>query len=84
MAQLGHRARFAQESIGDVGIAGKLTPDNLDCDGAFQTKVSGEVDGTHAACPDFALYPESTGDKLGDIHIDLPYRVKRSAVKLRL
>src|SRR5262245_1227411 len=52
MAQPGHRARFAQESIGDVGIARKLTPDDLDCDGAFQTKVGGEVNSAHAACPD--------------------------------
>ena len=69
MAQLGHRARFTQKSLGDVGIAGKLALDDLDCYWTFETQVSGEIDSTHAAGPDFAFDPEPARDVLGDIHI---------------
>ena len=44
MAQLGHRSRFAQESIGDVGIAGEFTPDDLDRDRTLQIEMRGKVD----------------------------------------
>ena len=69
MAQLRHRSRFAQKSIGDVGIAGKLASDDLDRDRTFEIEVRGKVDSAHAAGPDFAFYSESASDKLGDIHI---------------
>ena len=82
MAQLRHRARFAQETIGDVGITGKFAPDDLDGDRTFETEVRGKVNRSHAAGPDFAFYSESASDKLGDIHIDLPSgkRSQRSSV----
>jgi hypothetical protein len=69
MAQLGHRARFAQESVGDVGITGKFASDDLDGYRTFETEMSGKVNRSHAAGPDFAFYSESASDKLGDIHL---------------
>src|SRR6185295_1249423 len=67
MAQLGHRSRFAQESIGDVGVAGEFTSDDLDRDRTLEIEMRGKVNRTHATRSDFALYSESAGDKLGDI-----------------
>src|SRR4051794_29411776 len=64
MAQLRHRSRFAQETIGDIGVRRKLGPDDFDCDGAFKIEVRGKVNSAHAAGPDFALYSESASDKL--------------------
>src|SRR6185503_4421701 len=72
MAQLRHRARFAQETIGHVGVSREFRSDDLDCDRAFEVQVGGKVNSAHAAGPDFAFYSESASDKLGDIHIDLP------------
>jgi hypothetical protein len=68
MAQLRHRPRFAQETIGDVCITGELATNDLDGDRTFETEMRGKVNGTHAAGPDFAFYSESASDKLGDIH----------------
>jgi hypothetical protein len=72
MPQLCHRLRLAQKTIGNVCIAGKLTPDDLDSNGAFETEVRGKENGAHAAGPDFTFYLEPASDNLGDIHIDLP------------
>jgi hypothetical protein len=69
MAQLGHRPRFAQKTIGDVCITGELAANDLDGNRTFETEVRGKVNGAHAAGPDFTLYSESASDKLGDIHI---------------
>jgi hypothetical protein len=69
MAELCHRSRFTQKTIGDVGIACALALDDFDCDWPFQTEVRGKVDSSHAAGPEFTFYPESASDKLGDIHI---------------
>src|SRR5689334_3905370 len=69
MTQLRHRARFAQEPVSDVGIAGKLAFDDLDCYRPFETKVRGKINRAHAAGADFTLDSEPAGDKLGDIHI---------------
>jgi hypothetical protein len=69
MAQLGHRARFAQKPVCDVSIANELTSDDLDRYWSIETKVGGKVNSTHAAGPDFAFDPEPASDKLGDIHI---------------
>jgi hypothetical protein len=81
MAQLGHRSRFAQESFGDVGVAREFTPDDLDRDRTFEIEVCGKVNRAHATRPDFALYPESAGDKLGDIHLRPSFGLKgRSAL----
>src|SRR6185295_3545403 len=77
MMQLRHRPRFAQETIGNVGVAGEFAFDDLDCYGAFESEVGGKVNGAHAAGPNFTFNPESASDELGDIHIDLPCRVKR-------
>src|SRR5688572_1716945 len=72
MVQLRHRARFAQKTICNVGVAGKFALDDLDCYGPIESEVGGEVNSSHAAGPDFAFNPESSSDKLGDIHRDLP------------
>jgi len=69
MAEFGHRPRFAQEAIRDVGVSRELGPDDLDCDGAFEIQMGREVNSAHAAGPDWAFYSESASDKLGDIHI---------------
>jgi hypothetical protein len=69
MAQLRHRARFAQEAIGDVGVTGEFASDYFDGNRTFKIEVSGKVNRSHAAGPDFAFYSESASDKLGDIHI---------------
>jgi hypothetical protein len=69
MAQLGHRSRFAQKTIGNVCIAGEFAANDLNGDRTFETEVRGKVNGTHAAGPDFTFYSESASDKLGDIHI---------------
>ena len=76
VAQLRHRARFAQEAIGDVGVTGKLTFDDLDCYRTFETQMRGEIDSAHATGPDFAFDPKSTGDKLGDIHMRPSFGLK--------
>src|ERR1044072_9992414 len=76
MAQLGHRPGFAQEPIGNVSIAGKFTPDDLDRDRTLEIEVRGKVDRTHAPGSDFALYSESPGDKLGDIHMRPSFGLK--------
>jgi hypothetical protein len=68
MAQLRHRSRFAQKSIGYVSVAGKLAFDDFDGYRPFETEVRGKIDSAHAAGPDFAFDPEPSGDKLGDIH----------------
>jgi hypothetical protein len=68
MAQLGHRPRFAQKTIGDVCITGELASNDLDSDRTFETEMGGKVNGTHAAGPDFTFYSEPASDKLGDIH----------------
>jgi hypothetical protein len=68
MAQLGHRSRFAEKTFRNVGIGGELTSDDFDGDWSLESEVSGKVDSSHAARPDFAFYSESTSDKLGDIH----------------
>ena len=68
MAQLGHRARFAQKSLGDIGITGEFASDDLDGNRTFEIEMRGKVNRSHAAGPDFALYSESASDKLGDIH----------------
>jgi hypothetical protein len=75
--QLRHGACFAQETIRDVSIVCKFAPDDLDCYGPIESEVSGKVNRTHAAGPDFSFNPESSSDELGDIHNDLPYRAKR-------
>src|SRR5215213_678841 len=72
MAQLGHRSGFAEKTIGDVGITGALTLDDLYCDGTFEIEVRGKVNRAHAAGPEFAFYSEPASDELGDIHRDLP------------
>src|SRR5215213_3769895 len=72
MTQLGHRSRFAEKTIVDVGIGRALALDDLYCDGAFELEVRGKIDCAHPAGPDFAFYSEPASDKLGDIHMDLP------------
>src|ERR1041384_149530 len=76
MAQLGHRSRFAKESIGDVSIAGEFTPDDLDRDRTFEIEVRGKVNSSHATGSNLALYSESAGDKLGDIHLRPSFGLK--------
>jgi hypothetical protein len=68
VAQLRHRARFAQETIGDVGIAGKLALDDLDGYWTLEAKMCREIDRAHPTGPNFSFDPEPAGDKLGDIH----------------
>jgi hypothetical protein len=69
MMQLRHRARFAQKSIGNVGVAGELALDDFYGYWSFQTEVCGEIDRTHPTGSDLSFDPEPAGDKLGDIHI---------------
>jgi hypothetical protein len=69
MAQLGHRSRFTQKSIGNVGVAGEFTSDYFDRDRTLKIEMGGKVDSAHAPGSDFAFYSESAGDKLGDIHM---------------
>jgi hypothetical protein len=69
VAQLRHRSRFAQKTIGDVRITGELASNDLYGNRAFETEVRSKVNRAHATGPDFTLYSESAGDKLGDIHI---------------
>src|SRR5687768_9109869 len=69
MMELCHRPRFAQKSIGNVGIAGELALDDLYCYRSFQAEVGGEIDSAHATGSDLTFDPEPAGDKLGDIHI---------------
>jgi hypothetical protein len=69
MMQLRHRPRFAQKSIGNVGVAGELALDDLYSYRSFQTEVCGEIDRTHPTGSDLSFDPEPAGDKLGDIHI---------------
>src|SRR5688572_31300865 len=69
MMELCHGPRFAQKSIGNVGIAGELASDDLYCYRSFQTQVRGEIDSAHATGSDLAFDPEPAGNKLGDIHI---------------
>src|SRR5689334_4932725 len=76
MAQLGHRSRFAQKSIGNVGVAGEFTPDDLDRDRTLEIEMRGKVNSSHATCSNLALYSESAGDKLGDIHIRPSFGLK--------
>src|SRR6202008_514032 len=76
MAQLGHRSRFAQESIGYVSVAGEFTSDDLDRNRAFEIEMRGKVNRTHATGSNLALYSESAGDKLGDIHLRPSFGLK--------
>src|SRR5215211_7424301 len=76
MAQLGHRSRFAEKTVGNISIGRELTSDNFDGDWSLESEMGGKVDSSHAAGPDFAFYSESTSDKLGDIHADLPSGLK--------
>jgi hypothetical protein len=69
MAQLRHRSRFAQKTIGDVRITSELASNDLYGNRTFQTEVRSKVNRAHAAGPDFTFYSESASDKLGDIHI---------------
>src|SRR6185369_993339 len=69
MVQLGHRSRFAQKTIGDVCITGKLAANDLYSNRTFEAEVRGEINRAHAAGPDFTFYSEPASDKLGDIHI---------------
>jgi hypothetical protein len=68
MAQLRHRSRCAKKTIRNIGVSGKLRFDDLHCDRTLEIQVGGKVNSAHAAFADFAFYPESAGDKLGDIH----------------
>jgi hypothetical protein len=72
MAQLCHRSRFAQETIGNVFITRDLTADDLDCDTSFETEMGRKVNSAHAAGSDFAFNLEPASDNLRDNHIDLP------------
>ena len=76
VTQFRHRARFAQEAIGNVGVTGKLAFDDLDRDGTFETEMRGEIDSAHATGPDLTFNPEPAGDKLGDIHIGPSFGLK--------
>jgi hypothetical protein len=69
MTELRHCPRFAQETIGNVSIAGEFALDDLYCYRSFETQVCGEIDSAHATGPDLACDPEPAGDTLGDIHI---------------
>src|ERR1043165_1136558 len=44
VTQLRHCARFTQEAIGNVSIAGELTLDDFYGDGTFETQMRGEID----------------------------------------
>src|SRR5688500_18067078 len=69
MMEICHGPRFAQKSIGNVGIAGELALDDLYRYRSFQAEVGGEIDSAHATGSDLTFDPEPAGDKLGDIHI---------------
>src|SRR6185437_274375 len=62
MTQLRHRARFAQETIGDVGVSREFGSDDFYGDGALEVQVRGQVNRAHAAGPYFAFYSESASD----------------------
>src|ERR1044072_4999934 len=76
MAQLGHRSRFAQESIGNVGVAGEFTSDDLNRDRTLEIEMRGKVNRAHATGSNLAFYSESAGDKLGDIHLRPSFGLK--------
>ncbi len=76
MMQLRHRSCFAQKTICNVSVGCEFAFDDFDCYGAVESEMSGEVNSAHAAGPDFAFDPEPASDELGDIHIDLPCRIK--------
>src|SRR6185436_14682966 len=49
------RARLAQESLAQPGVAGKLRLQHLERDKPVETQVRSEVDRAHAATTEFAL-----------------------------
>jgi hypothetical protein len=71
MSELRHRSRLTQETIGDVGVRRELSFDNLYCDRSLKAEVCGKVNSAHATPSNFTLDPESAGDELRDVHIDL-------------
>jgi hypothetical protein len=69
MAQSSHRSRLAQETVSYITVACEFASDDLDGNGSIQSEMCGEIDSAHATGPDLAFDPESTGNKLGDIHM---------------